>query len=658
MEKIKQYLSAFRPNWRGALPVVLFFGASFLLVAVFFDLQFVMTASVITVLFQIRHTRYNSWGYLLRQLVTCEALAVFAMIATLDTPLSLVLNFTVPFALVFLQSSQFVPKGYFASAMMFVFLQFMPPAPADFGVQLQVVLACWVLLAVVLKLYPYLQRGKKQTKPTVQTLHMGLRQLSQALTRISAGETHEDFSKELYKLEDTYHRMAFQMQTFLQKGDHGKKCFDMLAVMFQRSFYLVRDKAWQQDEVQQKALSRVAEVAELAAEAAQTLNETDNTPLITKARVLLQQREMPEGRIRIFYRSCLHMLILICHTYPATKKQHLQWFGVDWRETWLKGRRRISRYSIETRFALRLSVVLTISCGAMAMSHANHVYWFPLNAFLLLQPSFEDSEHRLVTRPIGTVIGCLVVALAEPFLPTVPMQFAFAFVMMFCMYCSTPGSWVQPIFSTSFALILASMTMQENTLIWLRIAYVITAVLLVSIINLFFFPTTKEKQFALNLRRLFQLHASYWEIARRSLSQTVDPHEYHELLTEFHMIYAQCRAYIQKELPGETGTIYHQLMVTLWKTFSELEQTAYLMQTGSVEQKEYPALMDLTMQLQKEIFPPQPLTPSVALHRDFQDKDLTYVLTQYMRNSGHLRSLYSQVSKSTVIFKAKELAAK
>lgn len=62
MEKIKKYLPKFRPNWRGALPVVLFFGAAFLIVAVFFGLQFVMTASVITVLFQIRHARYNSWG--------------------------------------------------------------------------------------------------------------------------------------------------------------------------------------------------------------------------------------------------------------------------------------------------------------------------------------------------------------------------------------------------------------------------------------------------------------------------------------------------------------------------------------------------------------------------------------------------------------------
>ena len=38
MEKIKKYLPKFRPNWRGALPVVLFFGASFLLVAVFLSL--------------------------------------------------------------------------------------------------------------------------------------------------------------------------------------------------------------------------------------------------------------------------------------------------------------------------------------------------------------------------------------------------------------------------------------------------------------------------------------------------------------------------------------------------------------------------------------------------------------------------------------------
>lgn len=66
----------------------------------------------------------------------------------------------------------------------------------------------------------------------------------------------------------------------------------------------------------------------------------------------------------------------------------------------------------------------------------------------------------------------------------------------------------------------------------------------------------------------------------------------------------------------------------------------------------------MTIQLQREIFPPQPTTPSIALHRDFHDKDLTYVLTQYMRNSGHLRSLYSQIASNTLIFKKKELARK
>lgn len=106
--------------------------------------------------------------------------------------------------------------------MIFVFLQFMPPEPKDFGVQLEVVLVCWVFLAIVLKLYPYLQRGKKQAKPTVQTLHTGLKQLSQILTRIADGETDDDFSKELYKLEDTYHRMAYQMQTVFQKATTAK----------------------------------------------------------------------------------------------------------------------------------------------------------------------------------------------------------------------------------------------------------------------------------------------------------------------------------------------------------------------------------------------------------------------------------------------------
>ena len=63
------------------------------------------------------------------------------------------LNFTVPFALVFFQSDQFAPKGYFGYAMTFVFLELRPPTPEEFPVQMLCLLFCTLVLIGALLLY-------------------------------------------------------------------------------------------------------------------------------------------------------------------------------------------------------------------------------------------------------------------------------------------------------------------------------------------------------------------------------------------------------------------------------------------------------------------------------------------------------------------------
>lgn len=58
---------------------------------------------------------------------------------------------------------------------------------------------------------------------------------------------------------------------------------------------------------------------------------------------------------------------------------------------------------------MRMSIVLVLTFTYAMISKKNHVYWLPLNAFLLLRPMYEDSRNRLKTRFMGTVAGCVVV---------------------------------------------------------------------------------------------------------------------------------------------------------------------------------------------------------------------------------------------------------
>lgn len=65
----------------------------------------------------------------------------------------------------------------------------------------------------------------------------------------------------------------------------------------------------------------------------------------------------------------------------------------------------------------------------------------------------------------------------------------FALIMISLMYCAKPGTWNQPIFSTCYALTMASMTMNSTIAITLRLLYLGAAVAIVFLVNRFFFPT-------------------------------------------------------------------------------------------------------------------------------------------------------------------------
>ena len=283
---------------------------------------------------------------------------------------------------------------------------------------------------------------------------------------------------------------------------------------------------------------------------------------------------------------------------------------------------------------------MTISCTVSLLWDFEHTYWFPLHAFLLLQPSYEDSAHRMVTRPIGTAIGCLLVHLVYPHLLSTPVVFLFSLVMISLMYCCTPGTWVHPIFSTSFALTMATLTLAETEAIQLRLFYLAMAVLLVLIVNHFFLPNRREQQFRSNLRELTRLQGVYWRLVRRSLREDLDPAIFCELLAQFHMVHHAVNDYVQ-QLPPDEAAHWREPLLVCWAMFSQLEQIACLIQSELLPASEYGPLDDLAGAISAAIFPLDPglgnLSPG-----SIRQGDLRYLLERYLNNGKKL--LYAKAN--------------
>ena len=412
-----------------------------------------------------------------------------------------------------------------------------PPTPEEFPTLFLATLFCSVLLLPALALYA---RLSPQAPDPAKQLEASLLRLSRLLERLA---------REGDDAAQTFHLMGHNRRRMFRLPDRERRYYHLFALLFQRASYLVTDEAAWLEARQNPAFPQVMDtLSRLIRRLQETRDPAGLEELAGEVQELLDRSELPQGRLRIFYRSVLHMLLLLCReplsaTRPPYRLPSRQ-------ELWMGLRQRLSPESFEFRFALRLAVVLTVSYTVSFLWDFEHTYWFPLHAFLLLQPSYEESAHRMVTRPVGTAIGCLLVHLVYPYLPGLPGVFVFSLAMIALMYCCTPGTWVHPIFSTSFALTMATLTVEKTEAIQLRLLYLAMAVALVLVVNRFLLPSRRDQQFTRNLRSLFYLQSVYWGVVGRSLREPVDPALFSKLLSQFHMVHHEASAYIA-QLPPE-----------------------------------------------------------------------------------------------------------
>lgn len=504
-----------------------------------------MIVSIITVFFQVRYKKNNNTFFqYIRLLIVGSILLLLAFLSSRNLFWCILLNLLVPFLLVFTRSSQFNPKGYFSYAMLFVFLSLMPPENIS-GLLLELFIFWFCVLILAFSIWIYFRFFSKQSDLPL-TLKKTLLEISELIFLLTCPERRNELEQRFQQLIYNFHRISYH-QNFFSMRTKENQIYDMVATLVQRFSYLITDYEWNV-KLDSEHIDTLQYLSTFLKETAIQLESKFQEKRIKNAQELLNHMTIPEGRIRIFCRSLLHMIILILETQTANLEAKRVINKINWREFWEQIRIRLSFESFEMRFAMRLSIVMTISCSISYLLPITHSYWIPLNAFLLLQPSCEDSSYRMKTRPIGTFIGCCVEFLIHPFLPDIGTQLVFALIMISLMYCATPGTWYQPIFSTCYALTLATMTMNETTAITLRILYLEAAVFLVFLVNRFFFPMRKDALFKYNVKALFRLHNSYWDIIRRGLIRDTDLSVSCEILTYFHMIYEECIGYLKKIL--------------------------------------------------------------------------------------------------------------
>lgn len=632
-KKMILYFYKFLRSLKEAAPVILFFLLSFTAVVWLFGFSYVMIVSIITVFFKIRYKRNNNtFVRYIRLLAVGSILILLAYLSSKDLAACLLLNLCVPFVLVFTQSSQFNPKGYFSYAMIFAFTSLMPPKDwAGLWTEFMAFWLCVFLLAASITLWGWIFSSPA---PKTNMAEQIILELSELMLLLYQPQKQKELEERFLRLSQNFHQLSYHRNFFSVQTKENQR-YDMLSALIQRFSYLTADQEWRK-ELEEEHILTMKKISEFLKEV--VTKKDSEQQLEENARELLRNMSVPEGRIRIFCRSLLHMMILILQKADVSASTNHLIYKIDFGELMYQIRFRCTPETFEMRFAMRLSIVMTVSCGLSYLLPVTHAYWIPLNAFLLLQPSFEESSYRMKTRPIGTLIGCLLEFFIHPFLPGLAGQIIFALIMISFMYCAIPGTWYHPIFSTCYALTLAAMTMNEETAIKLRLLYLGAAVIIVFIVNQFFFPMRKEIQFQYNFKMLFRLHNDYWNIIRRGLSHLTNLSVSCEILTHFHMIYEECMGYLKQNPKIPHREELSHVLLILWHMFSELEQMHYLVRIKEFSREEQMALVKLICAVQEDLYPIIAYDNLRILQAELKDQEeeVVYVLIEYLKRAESL----------------------
>ncbi|MEG0155272.1 MAG: FUSC family protein [Lachnospiraceae bacterium] len=577
--KMKKELHIFKDKFIQVLPVIVFFVLLFYSIYFMFGIHYILIVSCITIQFKVRYLKTQTIRSLASMFFVQLLLSALAFLATCNLLFCIVINIVVPFFLVFLQSSQFNPKGYFSSAMVFVFLQLRPVGLSGF-LPLMEAVTYGMSLCVIALLCSTLWRKKEQDFQIAKT---GLVLLSQSFSMLIREEDDSEQIRKLFSIQQSLHRLSYHSRGSSYIVTGAGKIYHMFALLLQRTMYYLTLP----DKEDISICERTEELQEFAEYlmCASDFNQENNEKLIVQGEQLKSKYTKKDDTLSLVIQNSLNLLLLILGEITTIKVNHSQsdWALPKYRRPLRSMIHRLRLDSFEFRFALRLSAVLVIGFVFSKLSGMNHAYWLPLNAFLLLQPIYEESNKRLKTRFIGTVIGCTAIYALLPFFPGLSGHFLFSTIMIALMYCSTPGTWNHAIFSTCFALTFASLVMQQNIAIYLRLLYVVLAIILVLVVNRFLFPMEAKRQFDDNLSNMFHLQRSYLRILQFSMHETLDYGIICDALMSFHMTYEQVEGYLKKYEKEQEKIYYRHMLAILWRMVSEMEQMIFFIHNGKIK---------------------------------------------------------------------------
>lgn len=568
----KQTIKQIGQKWLLAFPTILVSFTLFLTIWNFFGVSNVIMPPFLTLIFKIKHTQDFHLKELIKMYAIMILVAILSFVATLTVPLAILLNVIVPFLLVYILTNKFNPKSYFIYGMEFVMLQLMPIKLSAMPTRFLALLYSFTIITIALYVHAFVVKRKRH----YGTIRKAVKNISLQLKKIANNESCKKENDELSFMMFHMNQVVYSSRNYSYLVNGYGKVNYLFMMAFQRFHYFVDHFSGEKWSEQEKLfLLKLSDIFNLMEK---EVNTKDNTISIKMIQQLRQNCKFKNTSVQ---EALNEILVLINYSLEQMQNVSMYQSQKEWKiqkdSKQAKSLKEFLKLDIfQIRFALRLSVVLGISFAFCRISGLNHSYWYPMTSFFMLMPSAEESNMKIKNRIIGTMAGVFLSFILMSGLKTPIEHIVIIFLATCFMYYVPVTSWTMPMYTTCYAMVLATMNLKLEDALIMRIIYVSMAAITTFLANHYLLPNTAKSEFKNSINELFDIDVDMIKLMRKSNKNT-DKKEFINMTVHSRLLTNDILMYVKKNMKKEKQDFYIQMININQKLVSEIVQlSSYL----------------------------------------------------------------------------------
>lgn len=555
-----------KQNCLRALPTIFISIFLFFSIYYLFGISQVILVSFLTLFFRIRYNYDFSFHILLRTYAIMLLLCFLAHLASLNLSICFFLNFLVPFLIVSLLTDKFNPKAYFIYGMEFVFLQLLPITNEQFITRLAAMVYGFCILTVTLWIHSFYIHKKKHYR----IARKGLLNLSCQLKKLAWLEDISTNQKELRRIMQHLTNTIYFCRNYQCLSAEHESINYYFLLIFQRFLYFT-------NEISSKDPVRTFEnqpyylrLGMLLQKIEKQMNQKNNETLIREIKTFQQNRHLCSEQEE---QAMTDLLNLLCFTLDKITEIPVKNSQNNRKNQNLPSNRFADFFRIEqfqTRFALRLSVVLSISFALCRTTEFEYSYWYPMSTFLMLIPYAEESLMKINSRILGTMTGLLISYLFLRCFPSLYAHLLIILVITCFMYSVPITSWTMSLYCVCYGMSLTTGTIPQEESFLPQLLFTGLALFTTLLANYFLLPNTVKSEFKKYIRELFLIDEAILLEIEKGAKGNLDT--LRSLMTRSTLLSDEILSYIQHNLNQEEQEFYNQLLPINQQLITEMEQ--------------------------------------------------------------------------------------